>query len=53
MSHTSPSRGARRRSVTWLEKVTAADLVEIDTAAAAIMIEGERYPAHILATTGL
>jgi aryl-alcohol dehydrogenase-like predicted oxidoreductase len=33
--------------------LTAVDLAEIETAAAAIEIEGERYPAHILATTGL
>lgn len=34
-------------------ELTEADLSEIETAAAAIEIEGERYPAHILATTGL
>jgi aryl-alcohol dehydrogenase-like predicted oxidoreductase len=33
-------------------ELTAADLVEIETAAAAILIEGERYPANLLATTG-
>jgi aryl-alcohol dehydrogenase-like predicted oxidoreductase len=33
--------------------LTAVDLAEIETAAAAIEIEGERYPAHVLATTGL
>ena len=33
--------------------LTAADLAEIETAAAAIVIEGERYPPHIMATTGL
>ena len=33
--------------------LSAADLVEIQTAAAVIKIEGERYPAHILATTGV
>ena len=33
--------------------LTAADLAEIETAAAAIIIEGERYPPHIMATTGL
>jgi aryl-alcohol dehydrogenase-like predicted oxidoreductase len=34
-------------------ELTAADLAEIESAAASIEIEGERYPAHILATTGL
>ncbi len=33
--------------------LTAADLAEIERAAAAIEIEGERYPAHLLAATGL
>ncbi|MFO1107151.1 MAG: aldo/keto reductase [Amaricoccus sp.] len=33
--------------------LTPADLGEIATAAAAITVEGERYPAHILAMTGL
>ncbi|MFV0359254.1 aldo/keto reductase [Tropicimonas sp.] len=33
-------------------ELTADDLTEIETAAAAIHIEGERYPAHLLATTG-
>lgn len=33
--------------------LTPADLAEIATAAAAIQVEGERYPAHILAMTGL
>jgi aryl-alcohol dehydrogenase-like predicted oxidoreductase len=33
-------------------ELTAADLAEIQTAAAAIRIEGERYPANLLATTG-
>lgn len=33
--------------------LTAADLAEIEDAAAKIVIEGERYPAHILAATGL
>jgi aryl-alcohol dehydrogenase-like predicted oxidoreductase len=32
--------------------LTEADLAEIKRAAADIHIEGERYPAHILATTG-
>lgn len=32
--------------------LTAADLAEIERAAAAIHVEGERYPAHLLATTG-
>lgn len=32
--------------------LTADDLAEIKTAAAAIHIEGERYPEHLLATTG-
>ncbi|MGO4665280.1 aldo/keto reductase [Bosea sp. 2RAB26] len=34
-------------------ELTAADLAEIEQAAAAIAIEGERYPAQLLATTGL
>lgn len=34
-------------------ELTAADLAEIQTAAAAIQVEGERYPEHILKTTGL
>jgi aryl-alcohol dehydrogenase-like predicted oxidoreductase len=33
-------------------KLSAADLAEIERAAAAIRIEGERYPAHLMATTG-
>lgn len=33
--------------------LTAADLAEIETAAAAIPIEGERYPEQLLKTTGL
>lgn len=33
-------------------QLTAEDLVEIEQAAADITIEGERYPAHLLATTG-
>ncbi|NML06216.1 aldo/keto reductase [Sphingomonas sp. G-3-2-10] len=33
-------------------ELTAADLTEIETAAAAIQVEGERYPAHLLATVG-
>ncbi|MFC4314747.1 aldo/keto reductase [Steroidobacter flavus] len=33
--------------------LTEADLTEIRQAAAAIPIEGERYPEHLLATTGL
>ena len=32
--------------------LTADDLAEIKNAAAAIHIEGERYPAQLLATTG-
>ena len=32
--------------------LTAADLVEIEQAAAAIRIEGERYPPQLMATTG-
>jgi aryl-alcohol dehydrogenase-like predicted oxidoreductase len=32
--------------------LTAADLSEIQRAASAITIEGERYPAHLMATTG-
>ncbi|MGO4622860.1 aldo/keto reductase [Ensifer sp. 2YAB10] len=34
-------------------ELTAADLAEIETAAAAIKIEGERYPEQLLKTTGL
>jgi aryl-alcohol dehydrogenase-like predicted oxidoreductase len=33
-------------------ELTADDLAEIEGAAAAITVEGERYPAHFLATTG-
>jgi hypothetical protein len=33
-------------------ELTADDLAEIERAAAAITVEGERYPAHLLATTG-
>jgi aryl-alcohol dehydrogenase-like predicted oxidoreductase len=33
--------------------LAAGDLAEITRAAAEIKIEGERYPAHLLATTGL
>ena len=33
-------------------ELTASDLAEIEQAAAAIKIEGERYPAHLMATTG-
>lgn len=33
--------------------LTPADLAEIQTAAAAIQIEGERYPERLMATTGL
>lgn len=32
--------------------LTATDLTAITDALAAIDIEGERYPAHLLATTG-
>lgn len=32
--------------------LTAADLAEIERAAAAITIEGDRYPPHLMATTG-
>ncbi|WP_029003221.1 aldo/keto reductase [Azorhizobium doebereinerae] len=32
--------------------LTAGDLAEIAQAAAAIHVEGERYPAHLMATTG-
>ena len=32
--------------------LTADDLTAIETALAGIDIEGERYPAHLLATTG-
>jgi aryl-alcohol dehydrogenase-like predicted oxidoreductase len=34
-------------------ELTVADLAEIQKAAAAIQIEGERYPEQLLATTGL
>ena len=33
-------------------ELTAGDLAEIEQAASAISIEGERYPAHLLAVTG-
>ncbi|WP_413989879.1 aldo/keto reductase [Labrys okinawensis] len=33
-------------------ELTPADLQEIETAAAEIKLEGERYPAHLMATTG-
>ncbi len=33
-------------------ELTAADLAGIESAAAAIQVEGERYPAHLMATTG-
>ena len=33
-------------------ELTADDLAEIERAAAAITVEGERYPTHLLATTG-
>lgn len=33
-------------------ELTAADLEGIESAAAAIQVEGERYPAHLMATTG-
>jgi hypothetical protein len=33
-------------------QLTADNLAEIERAAAAITVEGERYPAHLLATTG-
>ena len=32
--------------------LTAADLAGIETAAAAITVEGERYPTHLMATVG-
>ena len=34
-------------------KLTAADFAEIDTASAALNIEGERYPEHMLSRSGL
>ncbi|MEB2847986.1 aldo/keto reductase [Rhizobiales bacterium RZME27] len=34
-------------------ELTASDLAEIETAAAAIQIEGERYPEQLMKTTGL
>jgi aryl-alcohol dehydrogenase-like predicted oxidoreductase len=34
-------------------ELTAQDLAEIERAASAIQVEGERYPEQILATTGL
>ena len=33
-------------------ELTAHDREEIERAAAAITVEGKRYPAHLLATTG-
>jgi aryl-alcohol dehydrogenase-like predicted oxidoreductase len=33
-------------------ELTAGDLAEIERTAAAIQVEGERYPAHLMATTG-
>jgi aryl-alcohol dehydrogenase-like predicted oxidoreductase len=33
-------------------QLTAADLAEIERAAAEIQVEGERYPEHLMATTG-
>jgi aryl-alcohol dehydrogenase-like predicted oxidoreductase len=33
--------------------LSAADLAEIERTAAAITVEGERYPPHLMATTGL
>ena len=33
-------------------ELTAEDLAEIERAAAAIQVEGERYPEHLMATTG-
>jgi aryl-alcohol dehydrogenase-like predicted oxidoreductase len=33
-------------------ELTPADLAEIERAAADIQVEGERYPAHLMATTG-
>jgi len=33
-------------------ELTARDLAEIERTAAAIQVEGERYPAHLMATTG-
>jgi aryl-alcohol dehydrogenase-like predicted oxidoreductase len=33
-------------------ELTADDLAKIERAAAAITVEGERYPAHLLATAG-
>jgi aryl-alcohol dehydrogenase-like predicted oxidoreductase len=33
--------------------LTAADLAEIESAAAAIQVEGERYPEQLMKTTGL
>ena len=32
--------------------LTSADLDEIERTASAIQVEGERYPAHLMATTG-
>jgi aryl-alcohol dehydrogenase-like predicted oxidoreductase len=32
--------------------LTASDLAEIEKAAAAIKVEGERYPPQLMATTG-
>jgi aryl-alcohol dehydrogenase-like predicted oxidoreductase len=33
-------------------ELTADDLRQIEKAAAAIKVEGERYPPHLMATTG-
>ena len=33
-------------------ELTADDLAEIERAAAEIQVEGERYPEHLMATTG-
>ena len=53
-----PSR-ERPSSIAWMEnlkaadiELTAKDLGQIEKAAAAIKVEGERYPPQLMATTG-
>jgi len=52
-----PSRATRRWTLLGAAgaadvELTAEDLAEIERAAADIQVEGERYPAQLLATTG-
>ena len=44
--------GSKKTSVPATIHLTAKDLAKIQSAAAEIQIEGERYPAHLMATTG-